>query len=427
MADKVYKIKIPLSDGTVKELFFVSPQGEDGISPSVAVGEKTSVVAGRYYTPVTITDKDKTQTFKVYDGITPSIEAVPIENGHQILIDVGGEGANFIVKNGDKGVSVAGAAINLDGDLIISLSDGNQINAGNTKGPQGDKGDAPELSIVSNPTVGDDGHGVAFYVDGRQVEYFEVMDGDDGFSPIVEIQQTASGHMVTITDKAHGEQSFEVLNGTGGGSGGGGSGLAHLVDGDKAGSIKSSGAANTSIGYSSFALGSGVSASGDFAFAQGFQTKASGKYSHAEGYGTEAIGTAAHAEGMSTVASYYSSHAEGTGTIAAGEDQHVQGTFNVEDADSKYLHIVGNGTSNTDRSNAHTIDRDGNAWFKGKVYIGGTGQDDPNAKELGTGGGSEMTDLETIALLAENDLLPTITDGGGRILTDAKNTIMLRY
>lgn len=42
-------------------------------------------------------------------------------------------------------------------------------------------------------------------------------------------------------------------------------------------------------------------------------------------------------------------------------------------------------------------------------------------------GNISMTDLETIAMLADNDLLPTITDGSGRILTDAKNTIMLLY
>lgn len=45
----------------------------------------------------------------------------------------------------------------------------------------------------------------------------------------------------------------------------------------------------------------------------------------------------------------------------------------------------------------------------------------------GGGGGTSMTDLETIAMLADNDLLPAITDGSGKILTDAKNTIMLRY
>jgi len=43
---------------------------------------------------------------------------------------------------------------------------------------------------------------------------------------------------------------------------------------------------------------------------------------------------------------------------------------------SEYAHIVGNGTSNTDRSNAHTLDWDGNAWFSGDVYVGGTSQDD---------------------------------------------------
>ena len=49
-------------------------------------------------------------------------------------------------------------------------------------------------------------------------------------------------------------------------------------------------------------------------------------------------------------------------------------------------------------------------------------------KAIGSGGGeTSMTDLETIAMLADNDLLPTITDGNGKILTDAKNTIMLRY
>ena len=36
------------------------------------------------------------------------------------------------------------------------------------------------------------------------------------------------------------------------------------------------------------------------------------------------------------------------------------------------------------RSNAHTLDWDGNAWFAGDVYIGGTGQDDPNAVKLAT-------------------------------------------
>lgn len=49
-----------------------------------------------------------------------------------------------------------------------------------------------------------------------------------------------------------------------------------------------------------------------------------------------------------------------------------------------YIQVVGNGTSDTARSNAHTLDWDGNAWFQGAVYVGGTGQDDENAKKLAT-------------------------------------------
>ena len=39
-----------------------------------------------------------------------------------------------------------------------------------------------------------------------------------------------------------------------------------------------------------------------------------------------------------------------------------------------YAHIIGNGTSEEDRSNAHTLDWDGNAWFAGEVYVGGSEQ-----------------------------------------------------
>ena len=49
----------------------------------------------------------------------------------------------------------------------------------------------------------------------------------------------------------------------------------------------------------------------------------------------------------------------------------------------KYAHIVGNGTSDTSRSNAHTLDWEGNAWFAGDVYVGstsGTNRDEGSKK-----------------------------------------------
>lgn len=69
------------------------------------------------------------------------------------------------------------------------------------------------------------------------------------------------------------------------------------------------------------------------------------------------------------IASGKNSIAEGNHTIATGENQHVSGRYNVEDTKDKYVKIVGNGTE-TVKSNAHTLDWDGNAWFAGKVSIG---------------------------------------------------------
>jgi len=93
-----------------------------------------------------------------------------------------------------------------------------------------------------------------------------------------------------------------------------------------------------------------------------------------------------HAEGTICTANADSSHAEGYGCRAYSECQHAQGKYNVSDAQNKYAHIVGNGTA-SERSNAHTLDWDGNAWFKGKVVVGGESMDEPNAVELGAGGG----------------------------------------
>lgn len=113
-------------------------------------------------------------------------------------------------------------------------------------------------------------------------------------------------------------------------------------------------------------------ASGIAAHAEGNTAKATGNASHAEGGDTEAIGSMSHAEGHKTVAKGNCAHAEGQGTIATAMWQHVEGRYNVEDTENKYAHIVGGGTSNTDRKNIHTLDWAGNAMFAGDhIEIGG--------------------------------------------------------
>lgn len=128
-------------------------------------------------------------------------------------------------------------------------------------------------------------------------------------------------------------------------------------------------------GEASHAEGHKTRATGNQSHAEGFQTIAIGNASHAEGKESKANGYTAHAEGLNTAANGLASHSEGTETIAASQNQHAQGKFNIyQDNDEKplnYAHIVGNGSSNTARSNAHTLDWQGNAWYQGKIESNG--------------------------------------------------------
>ena len=140
-----------------------------------------------------------------------------------------------------------------------------------------------------------------------------------------------------------------------------------------------SGNASHAEGYETMATGSNSHAEGSNTIAseidshaEGQTTTSSGAASHAEGNYTIASGAYSHAEGDSTIASGENSHAEGEGTKASSDNQHVQGKFNIEDSSGTYAHIVGNGTADTARSNAHTLDWSGNAWYSGKVSIGTT-------------------------------------------------------
>ena len=134
----------------------------------------------------------------------------------------------------------------------------------------------------------------------------------------------------------------------------------------------------TASGSKSHAEGNNTTASNNSSHAEGSYTTASGYYSHAEGYYTTASNNSSHAEGMNTTASGEQSHAEGINTTAQRRSQHVQGEYNILDTEGStsqrgtYAHIVGNGAADSSRSNAHTLDWSGNAWFSGDVYVGST-------------------------------------------------------
>lgn len=115
------------------------------------------------------------------------------------------------------------------------------------------------------------------------------------------------------------------------------------------------------------AEGWGSISSNNAAHAEGYHSFASGDSSHSEGNDTWAQGDASHAEGKSNYAIGFASHVEGISNSAYSEASHVQGRYASYDTLEEYAHIIGNGTNNEHRSNIHTVDWNGNGWYKGRL------------------------------------------------------------
>lgn len=140
-------------------------------------------------------------------------------------------------------------------------------------------------------------------------------------------------------------------------------------------------------------------------------------FSHAEGYETYASGYSTHSEGRLTYAVGDYSHAEGSNTIANGIYQHVQGKYNI--ADTTSLDIIGNGTDNDNRSNAYTLDTNGNGWFSGEVYVGSTSGTNKDSGSVKLAKMTDLDDLKTEILKAENPV--------GHIRMETTNTNPATY
>lgn len=207
------------------------------------------------------------------------------------------------------------------------------------------------------------------------------------------------------------------------------------------------GSYTTASGEVSHAEGNYTTASGDDSHAEGYLTEAFGSSSHAEGYHTVASNKNMHTSGKYNVieprykiyyrtgnyffnknAEYYCSDTytldQKTGKFTLNNaikkiftqcmgkyvsmdsvSENVNGVFKVLSTASgstanyypcnyyysetlandigTYSHIVGNGTSDTERSNSYTLDWEGNAWFAGDVYVhstSGTNKDDGSVR-----------------------------------------------
>lgn len=115
-------------------------------------------------------------------------------------------------------------------------------------------------------------------------------------------------------------------------------------------------------------------ASGDCSFAYGLSAQATGQNAFSLGQGTLASAVLAFATGDRTVASGVRSFTGGDFTVANHRAQLAFGQYNIADtseaaatARGNYVEIIGNGTADNARSNARTLDWNGNEWLAGTI------------------------------------------------------------
>lgn len=113
---------------------------------------------------------------------------------------------------------------------------------------------------------------------------------------------------------------------------------------------------NGRVGSCSVALGDNTFAEGARSFAMGAHSRATGNYS-------VAIGNQARTNTDNGCAI-------GEYVMTQAKNQTALGCYNV--VDSNNLFIIGNGTDESSRSNAHTLSKNGIAWFEGDIYTGST-------------------------------------------------------
>ena len=153
--------------------------------------------------------------------------------------------------------------------------------------------------------------------------------------------------------------------------------------------------------------GNGGYNNGDRATCEGYMTKASGNYSHAEGRETQAVGECTHAEGRETIAnSIY---------------QHVEGKYNIADNESKYVHIIGNGIDDNNRSNALTLDWEGNLTVSGDVEDGNGEKISDKADKVSSATSGHLAGLDSNGNLTDSGVSPTeeVTVEGNPVTFDS--------
>ena len=213
--------------------------GEPGFSPSAKV-EQTATGA-----TITVTDKSGTTTADILNGkgekgdpgFSPSASVTQTETGATVTVTDETGTTTAELKNGKDGVGIPGDdgfspianVQQTETGATVTVTDKTGTTTANiTNGAPGPIGPSPSVTATATvnesqgiPSVEvtksgtDEAPSFNFAFSGLKGETGEGTKGDDGFSPIANVQQTDTGATITVTDKS-GTTTATIDNGTDG-------------------------------------------------------------------------------------------------------------------------------------------------------------------------------------------------------------------
>lgn len=341
---------ISVDNFTIGESAFLGTYGWVKDVTGLVMGEGSPIENGNYVESEKITDQ--IQIFKGVNGSIASIGGIlppaPMGGEEKIFRGKGGWDEDY-TRSGKKEGSTLGIQATAEG--ANNISSGNYAHAeGIATTAQGNHSHSEGHATLA--------YGTSAHTEGQETKAIGHYSHSEGIRTTADALYSHSEGTDTCShgDASHSEGSYSTAYG----------GSSHSEgDGCKAFGVDShsEGYHTYAVGDKSHTEGTETTALNDSCHSEGYQTVASGAYSHSEGQGCVALDARAHAEGEHTTASGIASHAAGYHTSAGYDCQTVVGQYN--DNKSNTLFEVGNGTSNSARSNAFEV------YFNGDVKANG--------------------------------------------------------